>query len=223
VPVRRSGINLLVAATLAGSGGELLGQRIDIPGRHCELQRSSELPALTAVFDSAAGFAALAALPPSWNGQLVISLSFSPTGTAGQARVLATDLPDSLASVVLKTVAAAVRDLAAPGLPGARLLASIGPPGVRLEPATYCPPEPGPDGNAVARVAVTTTGPAPAILRSPRLRLLVREDGAVETVDLEAGSGLAELDREVVERARHQELKPALVDGIPVAVWLRRP
>src|SRR5689334_11663711 len=109
--MRRSGIGLLVATAFAVSSGDLLGQRIDIPGRHCELQQPSELPALTAVFDSAAGFAALAALPPSWNGQLVISLSFSPTGTAGQARVLATDLPDSAASVVLRAVAAAVRDL----------------------------------------------------------------------------------------------------------------
>jgi TonB family protein len=207
---------------LTMSSDELLGQRIDVPGRRCEVQRSSDLPPLDAVFDSAAGLAALAALPPSWNGQSVISLSFSPTGTAGRARVLGTELPDSAAGVVLKTVAAAVRDLADPGLPGARLLVSVGgPPSVLLEPAFYCPPEPGPGGSGVARVDVITTGPPPATIRSPHLRILVREDGVVETVDLEVGSGLAELDRAVVDRARQQRYKPALVDGIPVAVWLR--
>ena len=40
---------------------------------------------------------------------------------------------------------------------------------------------------------------------------------------MESGSGLDELDGEVIERARSQRFKPALLDGIPVSVWVRRP
>jgi TonB family protein len=203
---------------------DLVGQRVDVAGRHCDLQRPSELPPLATVFDAAAGFGALAALSPEIGGQAVISVSFGPDGAAGEARVLATDLPDSTARVVLTTVAGALRDLHDPGLPGLRLRVTVGgPPAVRLEVASYCEPEPGPGARGVERVTVYSTSPPPSVIHPPRIRFLVRADGSVEDVRVEVGSGQDELDRSVVERTRQQRFKPALLDGIPISVWLHRP
>ena len=153
----------------------------------------------------------------------MITLTFSPEG---QARVLSTDLPDSSAGAVLRAVASAVRDLAAPGLPGTRLLVSVGgPPSIRVESAVYCPPErvPGPANRGVGQVDITTVGPGPATIRSPRVRILVSSGGAVQTVELEDSSGLDEFDHKIMERVRQERFKAVLLDGVPVGAWVKRP
>ncbi len=215
--------SLLVLGTLASARArELDAQRVEIPGRACALQ-SSGLPRLETLIDSTAAFEGLAALPQGTWGQVVITLTFSPAGEARQARVLATDLPDSIAAPVVRAVAGAVRDLAESGLAGVRLLVNLGgTAGLKVEPAVYCAPEPeGPGGPL--HVDVTSTTPGPARVQMPAQRILVGEDGAVRTVELAASSGQPDLDQAVLDRARRQRFKPGLVDGIPVAIWIRRP
>ena len=103
-------------------------------------------------------------------------------------------------------------------------------PAVVVERSLYCPPVPiaRPDRASVTR-RVETTPEGMNQLRGNRSQrpqqidaeLTIAADGSVTNVQIRKGSGLADLDAEIVVQMRQRQYRPATLDGVPIPSWER--
>ena len=212
---------VLVAVMLGSIGSHSVGgQR-----RDCKpLPDPKRLPGLDAVTDSAALVTRLAALD-SIPGEIIVSVWYAEHPAAYAVDAV---LPLSVThEAVLAAVSAALRPAQKDSPAAFRIRTQLRKtPRVVLERSILCSPTTE-DGSPVrgpvmiGRVTSTNPLPAPTNARPVELKMRVSSSGEVLEVNLLSGSGIAEVDRSLVETTRNERFRPALLDGRPVEVWLR--
>ncbi len=178
-----------------------------------------DLPAVSAVLDSAALAQLLAAVPPGDAARILLSLGVGKdAGTPAIQWVEPKTGPDTLIRLV--SGAALPRT---PGNPWAvRVRIDLGArPAIALEPAVYCPPQPSITGGETMSVGQVVVGPgdrmpAPGARIRMVAEVMVLESGAVAEVRLISGSGIRDIDDGFVEHLRSTVFLPALLEGMPV-------
>lgn len=159
---------------------------------------------------------------------LLISLLYRE-GVAPQVRLLE---PDSLPAAQ----ELAILELAARGLRSGSPVRPLGAIRLRLqsgfdgtgtiERSVYCPPAPAPGGpSGVQRIVVERSPgdrlPTPGRRLSVDAQLTIDDAGHVTDVRLINSTGIRELDDQVVRSQFERVFYPALIDGLPVASWVR--
>jgi hypothetical protein len=195
-------------------------------GRKCGPAPLPEtLPALDRVLDSALAIRALtfpAANPLYMTA--VLTLHFQRDGTMRRLVVLEHDAGADTATVLARVVAPLVRVQDSVDAPwGARVRVHLAErPTLSLERSRFCPPviEPRPQSDRYI-LAAPTVNRVPFVFRAT-LRILVTEDGAVEATDLQGDVVDAALRDFILDDARRNRYKPALLDGFPVAAWIEQ-
>jgi len=213
---------VLVAVMLGSIGSHSVGgQR-----RDCKpLPDPKRLPGLDAVTDSAALVTRLAALD-SIPGEIIVSVWYAEHPAAYAVDAV---LPLSVThEAVLAAVSAALRPAQKDSPAAFRIRTQLGKtPRVVLERSILCNPTTS-DGYAVQSTVLVgrVTGAAPEETpprnaRPVQTGIRVSPTGEVLEASILSGSGIAEVDRALLESLRGQRFRPALLDGRPVEVWLR--
>lgn len=220
---------LLLCAPLAS-----LQAQENLPPRKCESPSLPEhLPAADAIIDSALISVVLSqALDGNADG-LLVSLRYLDGASTPAMTLLANDSvsADSAQRVLdvlrphLKPVTLQERNW------GVRLRVRGGErPSVQLERSLYCPPvavERIERGYVTKRVVVGSSGALPprsAQASRPQTvdaEVKISADGTVTEVNMRRGSGITELDDELLSHMRQRIYRPALLDGVPIPSWER--
>ena len=213
----RTAVAVLVAGTMMFmAAGTLPGQESRPGNRRCApLTVPKKLPSADTIVDSAA---LAASLPADGEGVFLFSVGGGP-GRSRAARPIE-DQGARISDTMTALVAAALR--ANPDAVGdaIRLRITTGPqPAFSIEKSVLCPPT-APPSTAVGRISTTTTTRLPDRVRSPKFRLRISVEGAVVETLLRSSSGVPELDRELMAVVSRNRFQPALLDGMPVEVWL---
>ncbi len=204
------------------------------PERRCESTTlPKQLPAADAVVDSATLLSVLSELLNEDGEGLLVSMRYldgatTPALTVLTRKSVSADSADRLLDVLrpnLKPITLDQRNW------GVRLRVIGGStPTVALERSLYCPPDPiaRPERASVTR-RVETTREGMNQLRGNQSRrpqqidaeLTIAADGSVTNVQMRKGSGLADLDAEIVVQMRQRQYRPATLDGVPIPSWER--
>jgi TonB family protein len=205
--------------------------------RRCQpAQWPKKLPALGAVLDSTALFAALATLPEGDTTTIVLSVLYQD-GKPSRVRLVQPDvatLPP--ATTIVEAASAALRPLA-PTPPGPYAAVRVrltggAPKSAIVEQSVFCPPEAAPAtaGRGEQRVLVTVVSPGGRVPtgagmsgRGSRMDAEVTIDatGVVNDVRILTGSGFREVDDEFVRELRQRVYFPAMLDGVAIPGWVR--
>jgi hypothetical protein len=181
------------------------------------------------VLDYGTLLAALDALSERDTASVLFSILYREDGVA-TVRLLEPDtLPSRLRAPLLQLVGGGLLPITPPREMGAlRLRLRGGSTGAgAVERALYCPPESPRRGVMVPQTAMieVTQGDRLPALGVGRVRLeaelSIDETGHVRDVRLTTNSGIRELDDHFVREQWVRVFFPALIDGVPIASWIR--
>lgn len=224
-----SGLACVAATAVLAFPTALLAQAPDTTTtkRECKpLKEPEKLPALAQVIDSAGLLTNL----PTWvplAGQEVI-LSLAPGSSKAPAvRLLSPAVPPDSARHVADLVRSLLRPVASVDAPSIRIHISSAPePSARLERSVLC----GPVRIQPASGVTHSTWRIPADIAEwqrrrletwrPTVSLLVGTDGRVVDARAQPSSGIPDVDRSLLAPFRDHRYTPALLDEIPVEVWV---
>lgn len=98
-------------------------------------------------------------------------------------------------------------------------------PAIRLERATYCPPTrmslASDSSLPPLQIQLTPGQPVPTGRLHTSVELTLLRDGTVERIEMVHSSGIPDFDEYLLRVIRGWRYFPALVDGVPVASWVR--
>lgn len=98
-------------------------------------------------------------------------------------------------------------------------------PAIRLERAVYCPPARmslASDGSLPPlQIRLTPGQPVPTGKLHTSVELTLLRDGTVERIEMVHSSGIPDFDEYLLRQIRGWRYFPALIDGVPVASWVR--
>lgn len=224
----RNALALALTLFLAPSGLEAQGYTsLDLNGkpvvRRCApARRPSRFPPVETIVDTGAVLPMLRRDPID----AVISAGFSEAGTLTHLALLGGE-------GAIDTIGLAVRILRPHFLPqpsGERWavrvhLSSEPTPTIRLERAIYCPPTRmslARDGSLPPlQIQLTPGQPVPTGRLHTSIELTLLRDGTVERIEMVHSSGIPDFDEYLLRIIRGWRYFPALVDGVPVASWIR--
>jgi hypothetical protein len=227
-------LGLVLVVDIGATGRAQVVERRDALGRkvtqHCQpAEWPKKLPALDSVVDSAAFMGVVEALSYGDTTPIVLSILYKTDGT-GTVRLLEPDsLPLEVRGSLLEGVAAGLHPLKPSQRFGAvRVQLRGGSHGTAtVARSLYCPPEPAP-GGPVGPQTITITGlthgdrlPAPGHRVHIDAELTIDENGHVTDVRMNTGSGIQDLDDAIIRDERQRLYLPAMIDGVPLASWVR--
>ena len=221
----------VLAAVTSGAAGQVVRETDDLGReivRRCQpTEWPKKLPALNAVVDSATLWTSLGAAAPADSSALLFSIIYRDKD-APIIRVLEPETPSATAISLMSVVGSGLRDLAPPEPPRAlRLRVRPGAAAAAgIERSVYCPPEVATGGT----IGPTTT--RVYLERGDRLptgggrlpfeaQWTVDEFGKVTDLQLIRGSGIRELDESLIIETQQRRYRPALLDGLRIASWVR--
>lgn len=206
----------------------------NLPPRRCEpTTLPQHLPAADALIDSALVAAVMSQALEGNRDGLLVSLRFLDGASTPAMTLLANDsVTADSAQRVLDVLRPHLRPITLQERSwGVRLRVRGGAtPTVQLERSLYCPPvmaERIERASVTRRVVVASPGSIPprsSTASRPRTidaELAISADGAVTEVKMRRGTGVPELDDEVLVLMRQRTYRPALLDGIPIPSWER--
>jgi hypothetical protein len=218
-------VTALLVLSLAGA---LPAQTVTTPlptggevKRRCEFTiTSGKLPPVGSVIDSAAVSAALAPILAKGGPALVVSVVYLPGVSPPEVRwTEQVSGPGEVLSII--RAKALSRPVTEPWAIRLRVSSTADSIGIRTEPSVYCPPQPYGIGGSTRRTAMVRVSPGDRLpTPGSRIRVvieaLVLASGAVGDVRLIRGSGIQQIDNDMMMSAQTQSYLPALLDGIPV-------
>lgn len=189
---------------------------------------AKSLPAVSALIDSAAVLASLAAVAPPDAETWVLSLGYARQSSPARVRWVSPEAgPEDVLALVAERTAPGPRDVAEPW--AVRLRFSFGgQPNVRVESAVFCPPIPVPGsgsgvGSGIVRVEAASGDRMPT--PGTRIRLVtearILESGGIVEARVVRGSGIRDLDDTALRHLQSMRFLPALLDGVPVEAIYR--
>ena len=218
----------LLAAVARGASGQVV---LETDDRGRDIVRNchptawpKKLPALSAVVDSAALWTALGAAAPADSGTILFSIIYR-LKEAPIIRVLEPETPSPFAVSLSEVVGGALRVLGPPEPRALRLRVRPGAAATaRIERSVYCPPQP--TGEFIWRTSTRVRLERGDRLPTGRTAQLeaqwtVTALGNMANLQVIRGSGIRELDESIFAGIQQRAYRPALLDGLRVASWVR--
>lgn len=200
---------------------ELLSSGTPPRGQRCTIGAVPDpLPSVAEVVDTARFSAALRGEFGSIRGYTLVSLRADSTGEWTRVRSIEGDLPAPAEERAVALLAQHLRP--ADGVRRMRIRLDLDPlPGFELGPSESCAPAVRNEPEVVRLLRAE----AQAIGARGIVVLWIRTDelGRAGEVRIHRSSGSVQLDAAAARVARRMEFHPALLDGVPVAIWAQVP
>ena len=196
--------------------------------RRCEYAEwPKKLPALGAVLDSAALFAALDTVPAGETSALVLSVVHRDEGLP-VVRLLEPMPPSPLALLVAEAAGSSLHVITPRPKPAGAIRVRMQLGAIKtavVERSVYCAPEVIPASRTGPQTSTFWLGPGERLPSGGKIRVntevTIDDAGQVTDVKVIQGSGIRELDESLVSEARMTRYHPALLDGMRLASWVR--
>lgn len=193
--------------------------------RTCEwAMKPKDLPSAASLLDTAAAAAVLQRLAAADSGGRVLSILLAESGAVASVRQVEAPSGDQALVHGLEGAIIRQRPQATVWAVRLRVHASRGV-SLAVERSVFCPATPaGASGGARTGMVQIQPGdqlPAPGQRIQTEAEVAISTEGVATQVKIRRGSGIRELDDELVRDLQAKRYLPATLDGVPLPIWWR--